>query len=261
MSEPEELDRQISALLAGEIPSADPLTQTASDFLAMSNAAPESPNRYAIRQELLSIKPMTVHIRRRSVWVSVALAAALAFSGVAVASRKALPGEFLYPLKRALSAVDVATSFGGASHASALLDRAQGALEDARILARKHKRRSEIKALDVFEGDLSDARSEISKLSGSEQTQLSNRADDLERLASDLRSTISFVPQGRSTVTPDEERNGQSEGPFVQPSTEHASKPHHKKKSKEVHAKKDPHSSGHGKTGGAGDNNGGGNGG
>ncbi|HEX9697060.1 MAG TPA: DUF5667 domain-containing protein [Actinomycetota bacterium] len=185
---PEALDRAIDRILAGAAPDSSSDEQAVAAALAsMSVAVPSDRGRADARRAVLQAASSRSRWHLRRFFVLAPLAASLAFGGVAVASRGALPGDPLYSVRRGLQAVHVAVAVGDASKAAALLDRSERNLDDAeRALARSRESDAR-KALRVFDRDIASARAEIASVGGDRRAALLVRADELAKHADTLR--------------------------------------------------------------------------
>lgn len=181
---PETLDRAIDAIVAGDLTSShSDEAAAAASLMTMSSQIPVSAGRADVRRAVLTAAAPQRRPWLRRGLVLAPVAASLAFSGVAVAARTALPGDALYQVRRGLQAVRVAVAIGDQSKAIALLDRAERDVADAeRALARS--RESDARnALRAFAADMATARSEIARLDAATALPLTQRADALQARA------------------------------------------------------------------------------
>ena len=149
----EEFDRSIEALSSGS--SGDPRHADLLDLVgALRSTAPVEPRPDFVsdlRRQLmteaqsvsattnakLSLAPRTRSTRERRIAIAVGgFAVVSATTSMAMAAQSALPGDTLYPLKRALENVTTTIQVDQDDRASSLLDHATGRLEEAEALTR-----------------------------------------------------------------------------------------------------------------------------
>jgi uncharacterized protein DUF5667 len=192
------LDRAIDEIIAGRSPDtaaygADEvgLAVRAARLASAARAVPVSTGRADIRRHILTTALEAKPQRRLSRWiVLIPTTVLLLGGGIAVAARKAVPGDALYSVRRGISAMRLAVALGDHAKAVALLDRAVGTLSDAEHLASAGRQSKAQKALRVFAGDLASARAEIARIDAAGRGDLSSRADTLEARAKVVANSI-----------------------------------------------------------------------
>jgi hypothetical protein len=141
----DEVDRQTAELLElvgalRSVPAAEPRPEFVADLrqrlmVAAETelvAAPAAPHRDDVAR--LTIKPRRTHRERRVGLALGAFAIIGATTSMAVASQSAIPGDALYPLKRAIENTQTGFSVGDQAKGERILDNASGRLDEVREL-------------------------------------------------------------------------------------------------------------------------------
>lgn len=208
---PETLDRAIDAMVAGDLTSShSDEAVAAASLMTMASQIPVSAGRSDVRRAVLTAAaaPRRPWLRRGLVLAPVA--ASLAFSGVAVAARTALPGDALYQVRRGMQAVRVAVAIGDHSKAVALLDRAERDVVDAERALARGRESDARKALRAFAADIATARSEIARLDAAVAAPLTERADALQSRAD--RVAAGAEDEGEGPSGSDDSNSGSGSG-------------------------------------------------
>ncbi len=144
-AEPVDVDRQDAQLLdlvgaLRSVPAVEPRPEFVADLrerlmvAAESElvAAPVDPQRDEVAR--LTIKPRRTHRERRVGLALGAVAIIGATTSMAVASQSAIPGDALYPIKRAIENTQTGFSVGDHAKGEQILDNASGRLDEVREL-------------------------------------------------------------------------------------------------------------------------------
>lgn len=208
---PDTLDRAIDAIVAGDLSSSPSAEATvAASLMTMASQIPLSSGRAGVRRAVLTVAAEPRRPRLRRALVLAPVAASVAFSGVAVAARMALPGDALYQVRRGMQAVRVAVAIGDQSKAVALLDRAERDVVDAERAFARGRESDARKALRAFAADIATARSEIARLDAAVAAPLTERADALQSRAD--RVAAGAEDEGDNDDGSDDSNSGSGSG-------------------------------------------------
>lgn len=181
----------------------EPVLRTALVLEATPKVEPAPSFKSALRMRLMQKVGLPMPVVKRKVRPSrilmqvtaVSLVLLLILSGVAAASTNSMPDSFLYPLKRAIERVRLATASTDKSHALAHLSFAEERLEEAREMARARKTELVQRTLRVMNQETEEAYRSLQKTSGKDKETLLTKLVSLsERQQTVLKSVIEQAP-------------------------------------------------------------------
>jgi hypothetical protein len=181
----------------------EPLLRTALVLEATPKVEPSPKFKMAARMRLMQkvgvpavvaerrIRPRRIPMRL----TAVSLAFLLILGGVAAASTNSLPDSFLYPIKRAIEKVRLATALNERSRASIYLSLAKERLEEAKAMVRARKTGLVRKTLREMNQETEEAYRSLQRVSGKDKEVLLTKLVSLsERQQAVLKRVIEQAP-------------------------------------------------------------------
>lgn len=148
----------------------------------------------------LPAQPRTRRDRRVAIAVG-AFALVGASSTVAVASQNALPGDALYPIKRAIESAQTSLQTDDSARAEQILDNASGRLDEARALALRDSAESQAAIPDTLDDFVTQANQAADSLLG--QYAATQDPDHITELRDFTRDSLDILAELKAVVPAD----------------------------------------------------------